>query len=441
MKTKLFLSLFVTLLSACATVEIPDELVKKSAAKSVATFSTRSTTTGSDKQPPLPIHLYIFDKNEACVAMETLTAANEDYNIELIAGTYEAYALAGATAELYNLPSEATASPDSKIELKQTSDTHAALEMGNAGSTINILPIEEATRCDITVKNIFALLNVELTNMPLETKTITVTISNLCTDIHLDGELTGSNGSATVNCTYDNATSMWQSPLTQIFPGLTDSKPQITVQITNSKDEVTTINATGTRPPQSNHPYNLNLTYAKGTLSGNISSSDWEEPIEENITITPDGEQGGEEEGDNPPTDTTIPTAGTVWNDCLVLSVTNETELLLMSTEEWTITDRSEIAGIIEEYEQTDAKINGWRMISDGDEDALSAVLVNLSLLELNKALTAAGATPLSITTPTDGYILKQEGKVITFREGSCKLGIGNVSKRMRLITTHTIIN
>ena len=210
------------------------------------------------------------------------------------------------------------------------------------------------------------------------------------------------------------------------------------IQITDSKDEVTTINATGTRPPQSNHPYNLNLTYAKGTLSGNISSSDWEEPIEENITITPDGEQGGEEEGDNPPTDTTIPTVGTVWNDCLVLSVTNETELLLMSTEEWTITDRSEIAGIIEEYEQTDAKINGWRMISDGDEDALSAVLKNTPLSAFNTALTAAGATPLSVTTPTDGYIIEQSSKSLSFLESSCRITAAT-AKRLRLVTTHQI--
>ena len=294
MKTKLLLSLFIIFLCACSKSDVSNDLESGQEAKSRAVFSLQSVSEGSDKLPPLPIHLYIFDKNEECVALQTLTAADEEYSVELIAGTYEAYALAGATAELYNLPTEATASPDSKIELKETTDTHAALEMGNAGEAINILPNEEATRCDITVKNIFAQLNVELTNMPLETKAITVTISNLCSDIHLDGELTGCNGSATVACTNDNTTNVWQSPSTLIFPGLADSKPQITINITDSKDEVTTINVTGTRPPQSNHPYNLNLGYAKGSWSGSISSSDWEEPIEENITISPDGDDNDE---------------------------------------------------------------------------------------------------------------------------------------------------
>ena len=109
-----------------------------------------------------------------------------------------------------------------------------------------------------------------------------------------------------------------------------------------------------------------------------------------------------------------------------------------MSTEDWTVNDRSEIVGIIESYEQTYATINGWWMIIDGDKDALSAVLANLSLSELNKVLTAAGATPLSVTTPTDGYIIEQSSKSLSFLESSCRITAAT-AKRLRLVTTHGI--
>ena len=436
MKNICFLALFAVLMcAACTKSDVLGKTNTSGEKLKTAMLRMKSTVmaTSTEKPVPTPIHVYVFDTNNSCVAMQTLKGEGEAYQIELVLGSYDVYALAGAEASKYNLPTQETASLTSEITLKDVEANHAALEAGRSANKVNITEDNEAN-CNIELKNLFAQLNVKLTQMPTSTSSITVKLSNLTSKILLNGTLTGTDGEATVSCAYDEGTKTWSAQPTLIFPGMENSKAKITVKITDKASKETTINVTGSKCPKSNAPYNLTLRYEKGTISGNISSSDWDEPIEEEIGISPDEGDENEEDNDDPktPSDsetldlTTMPTEGSIWNDCLVLSVDNMNEnktsadLVLMSTQEWENVARTNaaVAAIADTFSVKG--LSGWDVIiQDKSLIKLSNLLIHKKLETVSSTLEAAGKVGLF---DRHNYIMKENRQTTISTEKACKI-------------------
>ena len=415
MKKIPFIAIFALLTwNACTTSEVLEKTHRTDdpRKRTILRLKSAVSASGETKEPPLPIHIYVFDADETCVAMQTLEEESEAYQIDLPKGSYDVYALAGATTGAYSLPSQKEAKLSSPITLKNSEGEHAALEMGKSTNAVNVTTDkEEEATCNIQIKNIFAQLNVKLTQVPTGTKAITVAVSNLCSTIQLDGTVSGSEGKTTVVCTNNNEEeNIWSAPATLIFPGMENSKTKISIQITNSTDVVKTFVVNGTKCPESNAPYNLNLNLnaAKGILSGNISSSNWNEPIEENISIDLETPQDGTSLDLS-----SIPEEGTVWNDCLVMNVSNtrndgtSADILLMSTKEWENIERTEEAVSAIESSYSVRGLTGWKAFTKGDIlDKINNLVSTKGLTALNSTLQEAGKTPLD---KNKLYILREK--------------------------------
>ena len=436
MKVKnLIMILSLLLCNACSTKDELDPLNNERVEKNIsAKLQMKSVSmVGETKKPPYPIHIYIFNAKDSCVAIQRIEEDDNDtYQVSLILGAYEVYALAGADAEKYNLPTTGNAKPTAELTLK-SNNTHSALEAGKAASTLNVVADDEVS-CNITVKNIFAQLNVKLTQMPTTTSSIAVTVSNLTSKVHIDGSVSGIGGETTVSCSYDEASQTWSAPATLIFPGVSGEKAKIKVVITDDQSNKKEITVTADRTPESNHPYNLNLKYEKGSISGNISSSDWEAPIEEDIVLNPSTPADPSEEPEVPavPAESEIPAAGTVWNNCLVLSVSNPTksgaDLLLLSTKEWQIDNKSDItesmiSGKIAGY-TAETGIPNWIVPTYLDlYTEMSSAVEAQTLTTLNAALSAAGKQTIPFVSH---YLMRREetqsitSYLLRFAESSC---------------------
>ena len=93
-------------------------------------ISTRAAAANdggdADGEISYPVNVYVFDEDGACVATKSIESSEEPLELNVPAGDYDVYAVAGADGEDYDLPSKSDAATDATVELKEGS-LHARL--------------------------------------------------------------------------------------------------------------------------------------------------------------------------------------------------------------------------------------------------------------------------------------------------------------------------
>ena len=420
------------LIAACALLsceqseltQVTTEIVQKEA-NSVLQVRTRTSTTADELNVSYPVNVYVFSGTK-CVSLQTIADETQTLNISLTEGSYDVYAIGGATSENYVLPSETEATPAMSVTLREGKShtdlmaTKSHVQLVDGGTNVLTLSME---------RKVMRLQRVVLQSIPSAATAVSVTLSPLWQN--LEGvTYKDDSGTETIALEKQEDGRTWSfTGLRYLLPPSANSAT-ITVNI---------VKPTGT----TSYTYNTSEQFVAGdviniegkyteaigvTLTGTIIGAKWNEEK----TISFDfNEQGTQPSGDNAekntpsaPTDyvlvDNIPSAGSTYQGCYVLSVSeNEgiSEVLLLSSKQKATIykDKADEATALSAIEAAMpdcavSGIEGWRLMNGEEIELVRKNRSKISNLDTNAKYLYVNSdgklriSKLSATQVTEGF-------------------------------------
>ena len=402
MESFLFALLTCIICTSCEKVELDDidDMAEGTTEVKILTRSTDGEST------VLPLMVYAFDLNTGYLANSiSIESASDSPVLNLSPGNYQVVALSFSNVCSVDSPNEI----EDILQLPEENYIDESLMMGSA--TVNVT---SNTTANITLYNQVCAIDLSLSDIPSDVTNVSVTLSFLYNAITFSGNLLG-NVATTVRLTrYNNG--VWSAPRFYILPNKND-RLTLSISTTSSSGEQT-YGYTYNGKLEANTPYAINGSYSDGfSVNGVINLAGWNKPQEINFHFgavsTPDDTPSEPTEDDMQEfTVSTIPTAGTLWDNHFVAAVLDATatsaELILLSTTEWTdITsafhaDTPTMAtDITSSYNE--GEIKGWS-IPTRDEAKLMRTSIGLDhLSKTNTLLSSNNIPPLASGEQEDG--------------------------------------
>lgn len=340
-------------------------------------LQVRTRTIDEGTEVSFPVNVYVF-KGEKCVALQTLTDENHPLSIALTEGDYSVYAIGGASAENYILPSQEDATPSMAIAL-QAGKSHGDLMA--AKSNVTLVDGGTNTLTLALERKVMLLQNVTLNNIPSAATAVSVTISPLWQQ--LEGTTyTGEEGTTTIALTKQSDGHTWNFNGEEYL--LPPSGNSLTIAV-----NITTANGTSTysyntsEQLEASGKFNIQGTYTEAigvTLTGTITGAKWKSEktisfeFDESGSQTADPNSGENNDDTDDIITGTIPEVGSTYQTCYVLAVTDKgsySEVLLLSPKQKTILTGSETKEEALTKVETAIPtcgvegINGWRLMTD----------------------------------------------------------------------------
>ena len=346
------------MLVACSK-DVVDETTGTSGNDGATANSLLQVTTRSggvnDATVSYPVQVYVFQGDE-CRAVQTIGDEGQTLNIALVEGTYSVYAVGGASATDYTLPTKDNATTTTALTLKEgrtltdlmTASAVATLVDGGTNTVALGMTRKTMLIQDVTIKKI-----------PTAATAVSVTIAPLWQSLTIGGTYSTTNGSTTIALTKQDDNRTWRLPSpvgegagVRLLPP--SSQPaSISVNITIGG---TTKTYTYSCSDQLEAGYKINIdgTYTEAvgvSLTGTITGATWLGERTISFTFDENGSSASEPETpgnpDNPETPTSgFPAVGDTYEGCYVLAVTeiDETsaELTLLSPNEQAATTASD---------------------------------------------------------------------------------------------------
>jgi len=391
-------------------------------ANSTLTVRTRAAENTNTENTTIsyPVNIYIFNNNQ-CVEAKTIETADAEISFKLPEGSYSVYAIAGADAESYDLPTKENATEETVISLK-SSKSHG--DIMTAQNTVKLAYGEDNTLTLSLKRKVMLIETVTINNVPSNVTAVSIEISPLYKNILLNGGYSSEkDGAQKIDLTEDVDGSTWKNTSgTYLF----EASGQATIKVS-----LTTANGTksysysSTGELKANHKINITGTYNENgiALNGTITGCSWEEPV--NITFNFDETGSSTEEntgGNNEETGDIVndkaPQAGTLYKDCYVLKsekTDKGTVVTLMSTGykdrlEFTKGDQESMKTAINTAisQLANPDISSWRLPS---LEELKYIKDHIS--EIGNNLTQKGKDNF----PPDSFYfyLTQDNKISTF--------------------------
>ena len=358
------ISVFV--ISACEK-NVIDEAVDYKENDSKLTVLTRAS--GDDNasgEISYPVNIYIFDNEGKCVALDKIDSENTEMSINIGSGNYDVYAIAGADAGKYDLPSKESATKETVISLKEGQE-HGCLMAANASTTVK--PGENNTVTLALKRKVMLIGSITINNIPDDVTDVIVTISPLYENLLLN---------------VDDAA--------------------IKVSLVRG-EEVESFTSNSINALKANSRINIVGSYDKSTLKATITGEDWEDFQDVILTFDDDG---GVVPPVTPPSP--IPTVGSIYEDAaLVLSAVpgdNETVVTLMSIAESSglvFEDNQESVNSVVKEAVNDlavSGISGWRLATT---EEMKYVIDNKEMI--NSWLVDNGKPEFKIEVGTGGSV------------------------------------
>ena len=335
------------MLVACSK-DVVDEATGDGAREANALLQVTTRSGGAnDATVSYPVQVYVFQGDE-CRAVQTIGDEGQTLNIALVEGTYSVYAVGGASATDYTLPTKDNATTTTALTLKEgrtltdlmTASAVATLVDGGTNTVALGMTRKTMLIQDVTIKKI-----------PTAATAVSVTIAPLWQSLTIGGTYSTTNGSTTIALTKQDDNRTWRLPSpvgegsgVRLLPP--SSQPaSISVNITIGG---TTKTYTYSCSDQLEAGYKINIdgTYTEAvgvSLTGTITGATW--LGERTISFTFDENGSSASENNTDPTPDPSPTGagsspavGDTYEGCYVLAVTeiDETsaELTLLSPNE-----------------------------------------------------------------------------------------------------------
>lgn len=348
-------------------------------ANSVLQVRTRGTSPSEEATISYPVQVYVM-QGDVCQAVQTIGDEGQTLNIPLTEGTYTVYAVSGASATDYDLPTVDDATSTSAIALKEGKAlgdlmaAQATATLVDGGTNTVTLGLQRKTMLmqDITIKQV-----------PTAATAVSVTIAPLWQNITVGGSYSGASGSRTIALTKQDDNRTWQlnsligegtSESLHLLPP--SSQPaSISVNFTIGGATKTYTYACSDQL-EAGYKINIDGTYTEAVgvnLTGTITGATWlgERTItfefDESSNTSASSKSSGKS-GDNGSSQ--LPSAGDTYKGCYVLASTvaedgESAELTLLSPTELTGIDYTmDMQAHIEAAlaTVTDGDISGWEV-------------------------------------------------------------------------------
>lgn len=378
---------------------------------------TRGGGTGSEATVAYPVTVYVF-QGEECRAAQTIGDEGQTLNMALTEGSYSVYAVGGASAEDYVLPSADDALATSAMTLREGHE-HSDLMAASATATLTDGGTNTIT-LGLTRKTML-IQNITINQVPTAATAVSVTIAPLWQALTVSGRFATAGASRTIALTKpaDNRTWLSTDGVHLLPPSSQPASISVNITIGGSTKTYTysTLDEL-----EAGYKISIEGTYTEAvgvTLSGTITGAEWngERTIrfdfDENGSSSGDGDGGnGNEEGGGV---SELPSVGTLYQGCYVLA-NNGTTATLLSPNEASIGkshtaytyDTEGLSGDISNLIATTSVdgISGWRLPTLAELNAI------YSASEMANALFSAdGGTALTnarryFYTDADGNLL-----------------------------------
>lgn len=292
-----------------------DENLGDAEANSTLVIRTRAAMAQVDEDAKVsyPVNVYVFNSSDACVAVETIASDADEMKLALPEGSYHVYAVAGADAENYELPTKDNATKESVIALKADRQHGDLMTADNA---VTLAYGEENTLTLSLERKVMMLENVTINNVPGSVTAVSVTVAPLYENLLLNGTCSGNEGSYTLNLTREGETSTWKNDAGVYL--LAAASTPATVKVTFSvNDKPTSYSYSCTEKLAANYKVNISGTYSSDgvEMKGQIIGETWEGTTNvvfdfdgsgSTETVKPGGDddQGGEVSSDAPAVET-----------------------------------------------------------------------------------------------------------------------------------------
>ena len=433
-----------------------DEVVENKEANSTLIVRTRAaandgTESGTESIISYPINIYVFDESNECVAISTLPSADDELSLKLPEGMYEVCAVAGASADSYELPTQETATKETVLTLKD-GQKHGDLMTAN-----NTVTLEYGGTNTLTLaleRKVMLIESVTINNVPASVSNVSVSIHPLKANLLLDGSYSGENGASEIELTEDVDGSTWKNT-DGVY--LLEAVGRPTVEVTFTiNGETVSYSYTCDRELKANHKVFITGTFTGDgiEMTGSISGVEWAE--DEEIEFDFGGKESGgtDDNGDVETSD--VPTVGTLYKGCYVLkSETNGgmTTLTLMYPENYSQVwgfDKDDQESIEAELTTVLAGLSvegistEWRLPTLEEIEILGKNYneINEKIKVLNESLATNERIDLIQTSNNTYFFIDADSSIKTYNpvknEPAPSIGTG-VSTLLRAFTTQTI--
>lgn len=318
---------------------------------SVLQVRTRGTSPSEEATVAYPVQVYVF-QGDKCKAAQTIGDEGQTLNIPLVEGTYSVYAIAGASATDYTLPTKENATTTTALTLKEgrtLTDLMAAqatATLVDGGTNTVTLGMTRKTMLiqDVTIKKI-----------PAAATAVSVTIAPLWQALTVSGNYSTTGQSQTIALTKQADNRTWTNDATAFVMPPSSQPASVSVNITIGGTTKTYTYSTSDQL-EAGYKINIDGTYAEAVgvnLTGTITGATWlgERTISfefdengSNVSGNNDN-NNGDNNNDTPNNQDNFPAAGDTYQGCYVLAVTtidaNSAELTLLSPNESTVTSAS----------------------------------------------------------------------------------------------------
>ena len=318
---------------------------------SVLQVRTRGTSPSEEATVAYPVQVYVFQGDD-CKAAQTIGDEGQTLNIPLVEGTYSVYAVAGASATDYTLPTKENATATTALTLKEgrtLTDLMAAqatATLVDGGTNTVTLGLQRKTMFieDVTIKKI-----------PTAATAVSVTIAPLWQALTVSSAFANDGQSQTIALTKQADNRTWTNDAAAFVMPPSSQPASVSVNITIGG---TTKTYTYSTSDQLDAAYKINIdgTYAEAvgvSLTGTITGATWlgERTIsfefdENGSSVSGNNDNNsGDNNNDTPNNQDNFPAVGSTYQGCYVLAVTtidaNSAELTLLSPNESTVTSAS----------------------------------------------------------------------------------------------------
>lgn len=413
---------------ALASCEKSLEKAGATEGNSVLTVMTRSGE--NDAKVSYPVTIYVMNEDGQCVRRLQLTSANDQLSMKLQPMTYHIYAVAGATDGDYTLPGQDDATATSEIALNEDA-VHG--DLMTASNTVTMSEEENTVLTLTMVRKVMQIESLVINQVPKSVDAVTVTLAPIYDNLLLNGNYSATTSTQTVTLTEQADGTTWQND-EALYMLPSNGNATITVKFSRG-GIITSYAYSSPLPLEANKHIRITGTFTgtdELTLSGTITGATWDGTTtieftfdETGSTTTGGGTSGGGDNGGNGGNEDEsdviegpVPSVGTAYNGCYVLSSTddeNYTFVTLVHKDEFDISGKEKQLAEVE-AEINDALLNsdindisGWRLPVESE----------ISSFTLNMFNSVSGATPMSMSKSY--YYLSSNGiKCATF-------GMGNV--------------
>ena len=451
----LLLLMAVSVFSSCEKFN-EDEVVENKEANSTLIVRTRAaandgTESGTESIISYPINIYVFDESNECVAVSTLSSADDELSLKLPEGMYEVCAVAGASADSYELPTQETATKETVLTLKD-GQKHGDLMTAN-----NTVTLEYGGTNTLTLaleRKVMLIESVTINSVPASVSNVSVSIHPLKANLLLDGSYSGENGASEIELTEDVDGSTWKNT-EGVY--LLEAVGRPTVEVTFTiNDEPVSYSYTCDRELKANHKVFITGTFTGDgiEMTGSISGVEWAE--DEEIVFDFGGMESGETDDNGDVETSDVPTVGTLYKGCYVLkSETNGgmTTLTLMYPENYSQVwgfDKDDQESIEAELTTVLAGLSvegistEWRLPTLEEIEILGKNYneINEKIKVLNESLATNERIDLIQTSNNTYFFIDADSSIKTYNpvknEPAPSIGTG-VSTLLRAFTTQTI--